>query len=88
MPRACTFQAPLAEALDDNRAVRELFRERRALLAWPSRTAQGLPSLECLGFNSRIMVVVAECYTGHRKVVKAPPIGWVRNEAWWGISIS
>ena len=80
MPRPCTFEAPLAEMLEDSRAVREIFRDRRALLGWPSKVTQGLPSLECLGFNSQIMVVFAECFTKNCKTVKSPPVAWVRRE--------
>ena len=80
MPRPCTFDAPLAEMLEDSRAVREIFRDRRALLMWPSKTAQGLPSLACLGFNARIMTVFADCFTTHCKTVKSPPVAWVRRE--------
>ena len=45
MPKPCTFEAPLAEALEDNRMVRELFRARKSLLGWKTEARAGLPSL-------------------------------------------
>ena len=80
MPRAITFQADLAGALEDSKEVREIFRSRRSLLAWKDNSVQGLPSLAALGFNSRVMCIFAEVYTSACSKVKAPPVGWIRKE--------
>ena len=81
MPRAITFQADLAGALEDSKEVREIFRSRKALLAWKDNSVQGLPSLAALGFNTRVMCIFAEVYTSACPAkVKSPPVGWIRKE--------
>ena len=80
MPKACTFEAPLAEALEDCRAVREIFRSRKSLLGWKTADRAGLPSLSALGFNTRVMCLFAKVYCSKMETVKAPPIQWIRKE--------
>ena len=81
MPKPCTFEAPLADALEDSKYVREIFRERKSLLGWKGDDRRGLPSLGALGLNTRVMCLFAEVYcTQKTDSVRAPPIAWIRKE--------
>ena len=83
MPVRCTFCAELALALEESRQVRELLRERGALLAWERPEVQGTPTLAAIAANARVMVVFADVFCPAMGKVKAPPIAWVRAEALW-----
>ena len=80
MPKACTFEAPLADSFEDSRAIREIFRSRKALLGWKSEEEKGLPSLKALGFNTKVMCKFAEVFCSRCSCVKSPPIAWIRKE--------
>ena len=80
MPRACNFECELAAALEDVREIRELFRHRKSLLGWQDGR-QGLPSLNALSLNIKVMTTFASVYTEKVDRVKAPSIMWIRKEA-------
>ena len=78
--KAAVVQAELAKALEAEPSIREMVRSRGTLVGWPRKETIGIPSLNALSMNSRVLSILADTYCSERKVVKAPPISWLRSE--------
>ena len=73
MPVRCTFHAELAVALEESSQVRELLRERGALLTWARPEVQGIPTLAAIAANARVMVAFADVFCPAMGKVKSHP---------------
>ena len=81
MPKKHNVSAKLAEALEEEKVVREIMRHRGHLLGWCNEGAEGVPSLQAIAHNARVMQIFASVYCAAVKSPKSPPIAWIREEA-------
>ena len=70
----------LADLLEECRAARTNLRDTGDLLRWPSPQVQNIPSLEAVGLNSSIMMVIADFHCAKTQILKAPRINFLKAQ--------
>lgn len=71
----------LAEKLEDCRFVRDLLRHTGRLIQWANEDVVNVITLEALGLNYRLMVMVADFHCSQTNVVKPPGINFLKAQA-------
>ena len=71
----------LAEKLEDCPFVRDLLRHTGRLIQWANEDVVNVITLEALGLNYRLMVMVADFHCSQTNVVKPPGINFLKAQA-------
>ena len=71
----------LAQKLEDCRFVRDLLRHTGRLIQWANEDVVNVITLEALGLNYRLMVMVADFHCSQTNVVKPPGINFLKAQA-------
>ena len=70
----------LAEQLEDSRFVRDLLRQTGRLIQWANEDVANVITLEALGLNYRLMVILANFHCAQSNVVKPPAINFLKAQ--------
>lgn len=71
----------LAEQLEDCRFVRDLLRHSGRLIQWANDDLVNVITLEALGLNYRLMVIVAQFHCSKTNLVNPPAINFLKAQA-------